>query len=267
MSSISSHLKTESLGDLPEVMRGADISHVIRATANHRDVFVASAATNILSMAMPVVILQVYDRVIPNASGHTLLVFVMGLGGVLLLDAALGIGRSYITGWSAARVHHMLSAMTVSRLLGARLEEVEGVAPGIQLQRIRAVENLKNFYSGQAILIAIDLPFVLLFLTLIALIAGTLVLVPIAILGATAVAAVLMGRTLRAALADRSATDERRHNFIIEVLTKMPTVKALGLEALLVRRYERLQGSSAEMTYWVTYLSSRARWRPTAAPW
>jgi ATP-binding cassette subfamily C protein LapB len=54
-------------------------------------------------------------------------------------------------------------------------------------------------------------------------------------------------------------SDERRHNFIIEVLTKIQTVKALGLEALLVRRYERLQGGSAEMTYWVTYLSSRAR--------
>ncbi len=259
MSSSISQLKSDPLGEVPAVMEGADISRVVRATANRRDIFIASAAINLLSMAMPVVILQVYDRVIPNGSGHTLLIFVFGLGGVLLLDAALGIGRSYITGWSAARVQHMLGTMTISRLLGADLEGVEGVAPGIQLQRIRAVEIVKNFYSGQAILIAIDFPFVILFLMLIALIAGSLVLVPIAILGATAIAAMLMGRTLRTALADRSANDERRHNFIIEVLTKIQTVKALGLEALLVRRYERLQGGSAEMTYWVTYLSSRAR--------
>jgi len=139
MISIASHLKTEPLGELPGVMEGADISRVVRATANRRDIFIASAATNVSSMAMPVVILQVYDRVIPNSSGHTLLVFVFGLGGVLLLDAALGIGRSYMTGWSAARVQHMLGTMTVSRLLGADLESVEGVAPGIQLQRIRAV--------------------------------------------------------------------------------------------------------------------------------
>ena len=99
-----------------------------------------------------------------------------------------GIGRSYITGWSAARVQHMLGTMTISRLLGADLKSIEGVAPGIQLQRIRAVEILKNFYSGQGILIAIDLPFVILFLTLIALIAGPLVIVPVAILGATAIA-------------------------------------------------------------------------------
>ncbi len=259
MSSISSQLKTDRLGEVPAVMESADINRVIRATAKRRDVVIASAATNLLSMAMPVVILQVYDRVIPNGSSDTLMVFVLGLGGVLLLDAALGIGRSYITGWSAARIQHMLGTMTVSRLLGADLKSVEAVAPGIQLQRIRAVEIVKNFYSGQAILIAIDLPFVLLFLALIALIAGPLVLVPITILGATAVAAALMGRTLREALADRSVADERRHNFIIEVLTKIQTVKALGLEALLVRRYERLQGGSAEMTYWVTYLSSKAR--------
>jgi ATP-binding cassette subfamily C protein LapB len=259
MSSIASQIRTDLLGAVPAVMEGGDISRVVRATANRRDVIIASAATNILSMAMPIVILQVYDRVIPNASGHTLLVFILGLGGVLLVDAVFGIGRSYITGWSAARVQHMLGTMTISRLLGADLKSIEGVAPGIQLQRIRAVEILKNFYSGQAILIAIDLPFVILFLTLIALIAGPLVIVPVAILGATAIAAALMGRTLRSALTDRSVTDERRHNFIIEVLTKIQTVKALGLEALLVRRYERLQGGSAEMTYWVTYLSSRAR--------
>ena len=259
MSSIASQFRTDPLGAVPAVMEGGDISRVVRATANRRDVIIASAATNILSMAMPIVILQVYDRVIPNASGHTLLVFILGLGGVLLVDAVFGIGRSYITGWSAARVQHMLGTMTISRLLGADLKSIEGVAPGIQLQRIRAVEILKNFYSGQGILIAIDLPFVILFLTLIALIAGPLVIVPVAILGATAIAAALMGRTLRSALTDRSVTDERRHNFIIEVLTKIQTVKALGLEALLVRRYERLQGGSAEMTYWVTYLSSRAR--------
>jgi ATP-binding cassette subfamily C protein LapB len=259
MGSISTQARPDAIDALPEIMEDADISRLVRATANRRDVFIASAATNMLSMAMPVVILQVYDRVIPNASGHTLLVFVMALGGVLLLDAVLGIGRSYITGWSAARVHHMLGTMAVARLLGARLKGIEAVAPGIQIQRIRAVEALKSFYSGQAILIVIDIPFVALFLTLIALIAGPLVLVPITILAATAVAAALTGRTLRAALSDRSETDERRHNFIIEVLTKVQTVKALGLEALMVRRYERLQGASAEMTFWVTYLSSRAR--------
>ena len=66
MSSIASQYRTDPLGDVPAVMEGASISRVIRATANRRDVIIASAATNLLSMAMPVVILQVYDRVIPN---------------------------------------------------------------------------------------------------------------------------------------------------------------------------------------------------------
>ena len=259
MSSTLSQTAFGQLGPVPEFMDGADIPSVTRATANGADVMVATAAINVLSLAMPVVILQVYDRVIPNQASATLTVFVLGLACVLLLDAGLGLLRAYLSGWSAARLQHILSTIAVGRMLGAAVQEVESVAPGIQLQRLRAIEIVKNFYAGQAVLIAIDLPFVLLFLGLIALIAGELALFPAGILVITAVIAVISGRRLRGALEERSIMDDRRHNFIIEVLSKILTVKALGLEPLLVRRHERLQGSSAEFTYWVTYFSSMAR--------
>lgn len=185
--------------------------------------------------------------------------FVFGLSAILILDAVFTIGRSYVTGWSAARLQHILGVTMVERLLGAELNAVESVAPGVLIQPMRAIDTIKSFYAGQAMLAAIDLPFVILFLTIMALIGGQLVMFPIAALILTVIAGVITGKTLRGALKERAIRDERRQNFVVEVLSKTTTIKALGLEQFLCRRYERLQGASAEMSFWVTFHSSIAR--------
>jgi ATP-binding cassette subfamily C protein LapB len=84
----------------------------------HRfDVFFAAFWTNVLSLSLPVVILQVYDRVIPNGSLHSLALFVAGLGCVLMIDAVLNLVRSYLTAWCSARVQHVLGCAAVRRML------------------------------------------------------------------------------------------------------------------------------------------------------
>ena len=70
----------------------------------------ASSTLNLLSLALPIMLLQVYDRVIPNAAGHTLAVLIVALGIVLILDAILSLGRAYIAGSVGARVQHQLEA-------------------------------------------------------------------------------------------------------------------------------------------------------------
>lgn len=223
------------------------------------ELMVVSGALNLLSLALPIVILQVYDRVIPNTANPTLTVFVLALGAVLIIDAILSLGRSYITGWAGARTQHQLACMALKRLFHADLRSFEAVAPGVHMQRLRAVDAIKNFYAGQALLLLVDLPFAALFLVLIGLIAGKLALVPTVILALLAIFAWISGRALSQSLNYRAASDERRQNFMIEVLSNIHTVKALGMEALMVRRHERLQSGSAEASYLVNMAGATAR--------
>ena len=218
-----------------------------------------SSALNILSLALPIVILQVYDRVIPNTATPTLTVFIFGLGAVLVIDAALSLGRSYITGWAGARTQHHLACGALKHLFHSSLGGFESVAPGVHMQRLRAVDSIKNFYAGQSLLLLVDLPFAALFIVLIALIAGKLAIVPAVILAALALFAGAGGRVLTQSLKYRAASDERRQNFMIEVLSSIHTVKALGMEALMVRRHERLQSGSAEASYLVNMAGATAR--------
>ncbi len=241
---------------LPSLRGGFELA---RSLHKNPDVLTASVAINLLSLALPIFLLQIYDRIIPNHGFSTLTFFAIGFFCVLIFDAILTLSRAYITGWSGAKLHHAISCAAMDRMLSSDVQAFEANAPGIQLQRLRAIETLRGFYSGQAALLWIDLPFAALFLSLIAVIGGTLVILPILVLAATAGAAIWCGRGLHAALEDRTGNDNRRYNFIIDVLSKIPTVKAIGTESLMVRRYERLQGHSAAATYRSTFYSSMAR--------
>ena len=219
----------------------------------------ASLAINVLSLALPLVILQVYDRILPNTAQATLLFLIIGLAVVLLLDGVLRVARSYIGGWEAARFEHMTGCAAVNRILATDVRNFEKDAPGVHLDRLNAVDMLRDYHAGQAKLLIADLPFIALFLGLMWLIAGDLVLVPIGLLLLLFAAALAVGHLLRQAVQERAELDDRRYNFIIEVLSGMATVKGLAMEGLLQRRYERLQENGAASTYRTTFLSNLAQ--------
>lgn len=216
----------------------------------------ASLAINVLSLALPIVILQVYDRILPNRALDTFTLLIIGLVGVLLIDGFFRTARAYITGWNAARIEHMTGCRAIDRMLAADISEFEKSPPGVHLDRLYAIDQLREFNAGQARLIMIDLPFVGVFLVVIWVIGGTLVVVPIGLLAALAGLGLWLGRRLKASIQERAELDDRRYSFIIEVLSRIQTVKSLAMEPLLLRRYERLQERAALGTYKTTRLSN-----------
>lgn len=206
---------------------------------------VAALVINLLSLALPITLLQVYDRVLPHNSIPTLTLLVLGVMGALVLEAVLRLGRAYISSLSAAKFEHDSSQKAVGHLLSASLTDYDRIAPGLHLQRLNSLNMLRDFYSGQAIGAIVDLPFIVLFLGLIAVIGGKLVIVPLGILVAFFLTAMILGGQLRKALDARSQSDERRYNFIIETLTGIHTIKSMAMENLMIRRHEQLQSQCA----------------------
>jgi len=224
-----------------------------------RETLLATAAINLLSLALPVAILQVYDRIIPNDATATLAVFVFVLGAILVVDALLSLARAYVSGWSATRTHYILSCRLLERMIRSDLRAYEDTAPGVHLQRLRSVDAIRGFIGGQGTLLLVDLPFACIFVLLIGLIAGPLIVVPVVILTLLSALALHSGRRLSEALKYRAEADDRRYNFMIEILSAIHSVKALGMEPLILRRYERLQASSADANHLVGEAGAAAR--------
>lgn len=226
--------------------------------ANTFDLAVASLFLNILGLAMPMSLLQVYDRILPNKSTGTMVLLLLSVLGALLLESILNFGRSWVTGWVGARFEHKAGCEALRRLAMTGIDNFEKEGSGVHLERMNSLATVREFYAGQALLTLLDLPFAALYLGLVAMMGGHLVLVPIFLLAAFAFAAMKVGHSLRDAIQKRITADDRRFNFIIEVLGGIHSVKAMSMEAQMVRRYERLQESCAESYHQVALKSANA---------
>lgn len=220
------------------------------------DVFLASFGVNLLAMAMPIVVLQSYDRIIPNQALDTFTILVIGIGGVILLEILLKVLRSVILAWSGARFEHSANMNVFSKVLYADTLTYNQHSQGYYLSRMQSVEDLQRFFSGQSMLLLLDLPFAVLFLVLIWFIGGGLVLVPVVLILVFAVVAVVLGKKLEQALEVNHQTEQHRQNFLIESLNNIHTIKSMAMESLMMRRYERLQERSAEGVYSLAHINS-----------
>ncbi|MES9857493.1 MAG: ABC transporter transmembrane domain-containing protein [Sedimenticola sp.] len=241
----TSSSQTMGDGERPETERRADVFRTPKSWSRP-DVLIASLGINILALMLPMAVLQVYDRIIPNQAVDTFTILMLGMLGVAVLEALLRIFRSVILAWSGARFEHRESLKALNHILHADTLAFNKDPSANYLSRMQAVEEIHQFYSGQSMLLLMDFPFILLYLGLIWIISGSLILVPLTLLLVFAVASFSLGRRLHKALKERHKTDTNRQNFLTEVLSGIHTVKSMAMEALMLRRYERLQAQSAE---------------------
>lgn len=209
-------------------------------------IFASSLALNVLAMLMPIAILLIFGRVIPNQATETL----TALAIVLLLAAGLELGgrwsRSLVLSVAASDAAVSNHQTFLSRVLGAKPAEFAGDASAVHLERYAALARLRDYHAGQNQALAIDLPFTGIFILMIGLIGGWLILVPLSGLMAVVAFALLMKRAQWSLFEKRKSLDARRYTFLAEVLSNMISVKANTMERQLTRRFEMLQEQTVD---------------------
>ncbi|MBF0240484.1 MAG: ATP-binding cassette domain-containing protein, partial [SAR324 cluster bacterium] len=214
---------------------------------NTFDLLLASAFINILSLALPLTLMQVYDRIIPHESMGTLTWLTIGCTTAVILEAVLRLSRSFISGWMAARFEHIVSCSAVERIMTSRIEQFEQFETGAHLDRLNAISTLRGFYAGQVFQVLLDLPFALIFLFAIWFLAGNLVFFPIILMILFLGIVSYFKTNFQAARDNQMVVNDRRFNFIIEILSGIHAIKSMHMEEQILRRYARLQGQSAEI--------------------
>ncbi len=211
-------------------------------------IYAASAVVNILALALPISILQIYDRVLPNAAFDTLSVLIFGLVCVIFIDAVLKYLRAYVANWAGASFTHKLSTRALSTMLATAPSEFNKQTSSEHLERLGAISGLGNHLGGQSRLVAIDILFIPIFAGVILLVGGSIFLVMLALFALFGAFAVRRTLNLNSVIESREQMDSRKSDFFIEVLRAMQTVKAHAMEPLIMRRFERLQSSASIIT-------------------
>lgn len=222
------------------------------------DLLLASLTINILSLALPTMTLQIYDRILPNPGSGTLPVLITGVCIALVLETIMRLARSYSMGWAGAAYEHKLSCEAMNHMLRADLAAPAPYGIGEHMNRLAAIGRLRDFYNGYSTVTIFELLFVPLFIGLIIYIAGPLAIVPVVVLMVFTLVTYMEGRTIRKALQERDDIDDKRYNFLIESLEGIHSLKSFGLENIFARRYEALEEKSTVANFRVTEDSARA---------
>lgn len=208
----------------------------------------ASLASNLFALAVPIALLQVYDRVIPNAGTATLSTLAIGLVIFGAADFAVRISRGHLIGRTGLNFEVAAHDRAIDRLFHAGADPFWRGSGAALTDRFAAIETLRRRHAGEAGLAVLDLPFIVVFLGVLFVISPA---IAAAVLAVTAVAAItvwLRWRRIAALSRERTDCDHRRHAFLTESLGGIEEIRSLGAEASMARRYERLMGCSVHLT-------------------
>ncbi|MEJ2214484.1 MAG: ABC transporter transmembrane domain-containing protein, partial [Gammaproteobacteria bacterium] len=208
-------------------------------------ILVGSLFANLLALAMPLAILQILDRVVKNNAMDTLFFITVGVVVALALSEVLNIVNGAITSWLGTRFEHNTIVKAVERLFRMPIREYNQREPGSYTEQLSATSQVAGFYSGKALLVLFDMPFIALYLVIIYLIAGWLVWIPVVILGIFALLIYTYGKLIGNQMIERHVSDDRRFGFLYEVLGGIHMVKTMMIERLMIRRYEKLKETNA----------------------
>ena len=204
----------------------------------YRDVLLAAFLINLFAVAMPLFVMNVYDRVVPNHATDTLWMLAAGIVLVMCADAALRMMRGWFIDMAASRTDITLSATIMERVLGMKMTErpasIGSFASGLQ-----AFESVRSFIGSATVVGFIDLPFVLLFTLVMGLISWPLV-IPV-LIGIALVLLYTAGVQHKMhQLSEQSMqASAQRNAVLVESLVGLETLKTLGAEGRMQSLWEK----------------------------
>ncbi|MFA0413055.1 type I secretion system permease/ATPase [Vibrio renipiscarius] len=212
----------------------------------YRDVLIASILINLFAVAAPMFTRIVYDKVVPNLAFETLWVLASGIFVIFLFDLVLKLMRSYFIDVAGKKSDILISSKLFSKVLGIRMES-RPPSVGAFARHLQEFESIREFFTSATIGSLIDLPFAILFLFLIWLMAGNLVLVPIAGVVILIIYSLLIQGPLRRAIEEGSRLASQKYANLIESLSGLETVKLFGAQSQFQFRWEE---AVAHMANW-----------------
>ena len=222
-------------------------------------VLLASFVVQLFTLANPLLIQVIIDKVISQRSLDTLQVLGFGLVAVTILEGVLGSLRTFLFADTTNRIDMRLGAEVIDHLLRLPVGYFDRRPVGDLGTRIAELEKIRNFLTGQALTTILDAAYSVIYIIVMAFYSWILTIVALAVVpiqvGITLLGAPLFRRQFRQAAEENASTQAH----LVEVLTGIQTVKAQNVEVVSrwkwQERYSRYISRTFEKTITGTALS------------
>lgn len=213
------------------------IPELLRHKRIWRDVLLASVSIQLVGLAVPLFTQVIIDKVVVHQTQSTLIVIGVALVMFMVFTSGMTWLRQYLVLHTGNRVDAVLGSQIFRHLLRLPLPFFEQRTTGVLVARLQGVETIRQFVSGAAVSLLLDLPFLLIFLAVMFFYSWQLSLIALGLLGVIAIMSVAVVPLFRAKLNQQFLLGARNQSFVTEYVSGIATVKSLQMEPYLERKY------------------------------
>ncbi len=211
---------------------------------SYAEVTAAALVANVLAVASALFAMQVYDRVVPNAAFDTLWILASGVALAIIVDGVLRILRGHLLNVLGKRLDLQLSSLLFARVLSTRIA-AKPASMGAFSTQVREFESVREFFTSSSAALISDLPFVAIFLSIIAVIGGHVVWVPLVACALMLLPGLLTQRLLGHLSRQNLREGAMKNSVLLEAFEHLETVKATRAEGRCRQQWETLTGELA----------------------
>ena len=213
-----------------------------------RELLTASLFINLMALAVPIFVMQVYDRVIGHNGLETLKGLVIGVALVLAFDLIIRTSRGRVMQTTALRIDVEIGTKLFDKIMHLPLRTLESRPASFWQTLFRDVDTIRNTVSGATATLLADLPFVFLFLGVIFVIGRPLAVVFLVLFAAFLVLAWRSGGAVAASTGKEKNVQQARDALVAEIIAGRGTVKAVALDRAIRPIWEERQAGTIEQS-------------------
>ncbi|MGD9214190.1 MAG: type I secretion system permease/ATPase [Desulfobacteraceae bacterium] len=218
--------------------------NIFRFFPIYTHVIFASIMVNLLAIASPLFVMNVYDRVVPNNALDTLWILAIGVMIAFGFEFLLKNLRGYFVDVAGKNADILIASKLMQQVMAMRSEHKPD-STGSLANNLREFESLRDFFSSTTLLGLVDLPFLAIFVAIIFLIGGPLAYIPLIAIPIVVLTGVLVQYPLQRFIEDGFKESTQKNALLVEIINGLETIKSNLAEGPMQKRWEKIVGMSA----------------------
>jgi subfamily B ATP-binding cassette protein HlyB/CyaB len=247
---------------LTDLARRFDITWFMGAIAKYRrmlaEVVTASFFLQLFALISPLFFQVIIDKVLVHRSLNTLDVLIFGLVAIGMFEAMLGALRTYLFAHTTNRIDVELGARLFRHLISLPIAYFQARRVGDSVARVRELENIRQFITGSALALVLDLLFTFVFLAVMLYYSPLLTLVAVAAFPLYIGISAGLTPLFRRRLDEKFRRGAENQAFLVESVTGIETLKAMAVEPQMQRRWEEQLAGYVASSFRVVSLNNVA---------
>ena len=200
---------------------------------------------------------KVTSCVVPNHALETLWVLAIGVATVFVFDLLLRTLRGYFLDVAGKKADVILSSTIFEKVMNIKME-ARSNSVGSFANSMQEFESFRDFFTSTTLTALIDVPFTLLFIFVIWTLGGELAYVPLVAIPLALLVSLIVQIPLSRSVQKLFQHSGQKSATLIETLTGLETIKSIGAESLIQRKWEQTIGFIAKYSHRTRLLSSIA---------